>query len=425
MITYYELLSADEIRKDSIEQSMHELTVAEIKQLITRFDLPIKKSVRKDILIENVTGFLLAFPQKILNRLEAHEIIVLRKLLDGEKVIGNCHVFYKFYTLVRLGCIAMREIGDVDEACELVLLHEADKLFRPLMESYSMTSMTKIFQVVAGWSALCGILPINDIVKFLKKQPGFEYATHETLMMVFSHFGCSDDLFFESLFNSGEGELTYISPWSTIVGKCSTLLYREVRDKDGKPVKSAAYSPKEFSIEEIIEASIPLFAPVTPNKDARRNLERVCRELGMTDVATQQLLLDAWIEKQQDKETFDVGPLLERFLANSIYDVNKAMSAITEYMNTLPFWRFLGVSSRELAIQQARQSNRPPRIVAGPNMRAMGMEVPPEAQEMLNNAWHAWRDNESPHNDIKGSKPGRNDPCPCGSGKKYKKCCGK
>ncbi len=23
----------------------------------------------------------------------------------------------------------------------------------------------------------------------------------------------------------------------------------------------------------------------------------------------------------------------------------------------------------------------------------------------------------------KGSKTGRNDPCPCGSGKKYKKCC--
>lgn len=26
---------------------------------------------------------------------------------------------------------------------------------------------------------------------------------------------------------------------------------------------------------------------------------------------------------------------------------------------------------------------------------------------------------------IKGDKIGRNDPCPCGSGKKYKKCCGK
>lgn len=26
---------------------------------------------------------------------------------------------------------------------------------------------------------------------------------------------------------------------------------------------------------------------------------------------------------------------------------------------------------------------------------------------------------------VKGQKIGRNDPCPCGSGKKYKKCCGK
>lgn len=26
---------------------------------------------------------------------------------------------------------------------------------------------------------------------------------------------------------------------------------------------------------------------------------------------------------------------------------------------------------------------------------------------------------------VKGPKVGRNDPCPCGSGKKYKKCCGK
>lgn len=26
---------------------------------------------------------------------------------------------------------------------------------------------------------------------------------------------------------------------------------------------------------------------------------------------------------------------------------------------------------------------------------------------------------------MAGGKVGRNDPCPCGSGKKYKKCCGK
>ena len=32
---------------------------------------------------------------------------------------------------------------------------------------------------------------------------------------------------------------------------------------------------------------------------------------------------------------------------------------------------------------------------------------------------------KSSHTIVKTPKIGRNDPCPCGSGKKYKKCCGK
>jgi SEC-C motif domain protein len=32
--------------------------------------------------------------------------------------------------------------------------------------------------------------------------------------------------------------------------------------------------------------------------------------------------------------------------------------------------------------------------------------------------------NRKPEPIVKGAQPGRNDPCPCGSGKKYKKCCG-
>jgi len=31
----------------------------------------------------------------------------------------------------------------------------------------------------------------------------------------------------------------------------------------------------------------------------------------------------------------------------------------------------------------------------------------------------------TPEAKAAGAKVGRNDPCPCGSGKKYKKCCGK
>ena len=39
---------------------------------------------------------------------------------------------------------------------------------------------------------------------------------------------------------------------------------------------------------------------------------------------------------------------------------------------------------------------------------------------------HAWRLDHDPSRPapVRWRKPGRNDPCPCGSGKKYKKCCG-
>ena len=40
---------------------------------------------------------------------------------------------------------------------------------------------------------------------------------------------------------------------------------------------------------------------------------------------------------------------------------------------------------------------------------------------------HGWffleEANRKPEPVVKGKQPGRNDPCPCGSGKKYKKCC--
>jgi len=42
--------------------------------------------------------------------------------------------------------------------------------------------------------------------------------------------------------------------------------------------------------------------------------------------------------------------------------------------------------------------------------------------------WHAEERQVAPLHDkpaYAGAKTGRNDPCPCGSGKKYKKCCGK
>lgn len=44
----------------------------------------------------------------------------------------------------------------------------------------------------------------------------------------------------------------------------------------------------------------------------------------------------------------------------------------------------------------------------------------------LDGVWHYTDGRMRTHDPIvRGPKTGRNDPCPCGSGKKFKKCCGK
>ena len=51
-------------------------------------------------------------------------------------------------------------------------------------------------------------------------------------------------------------------------------------------------------------------------------------------------------------------------------------------------------------------------------------EVEKEAEKAIENSGHS--DDSTKKEPVKSEKKvGRNEPCPCGSGKKYKNCCGK
>jgi preprotein translocase subunit SecA len=54
-------------------------------------------------------------------------------------------------------------------------------------------------------------------------------------------------------------------------------------------------------------------------------------------------------------------------------------------------------------------------------MRVSVVETPKEQKYVIENK----QEEEAPKKPLRKEKQiGRNDPCPCGSGKKYKKCCG-
>lgn len=417
---YYDCgMDSDSIRTDELGFGLDSATVAEIKALIDHLELPLKKSVRKQALVDAVTALLSAHPQYLVDKMSGAEISVLRRLMAGERIIGDSEVLFAFYLLVKAGWIALKQVKGNEYACEMILLEEAEQILRPLMTDSVPSLHARIMQFVDGWAAMCGILPVNVIMSHIVKQPGFEDVTYADVMDTLIDYSQANHLMHEGIFNSGNGDIIYISPWCNIVGKTGALLTKYI-DNNGKRVQVNAYDPVMFSYQEIMDASVPLFAPVTPNASERNHIKALCLENGMSAPAADGLLLDAWSEKQSDEVSLNMGKLLDRCIFRNIGELNAVMSGITDYMNTLPFWRFLGCSSKEMAAKEMRESHRAPRLVAGPNMRAMGMDIPAGLQDEIDSMWAATKPAASGKTTV-----GRNDPCPCGSGKKYKKCCGK
>jgi yecA family protein len=59
-----------------------------------------------------------------------------------------------------------------------------------------------------------------------------------------------------------------------------------------------------------------------------------------------------------------------------------------------------------------------------PSMRAQLIKILPQRLVAVHHAWRGREDPFPPAAQVEHRKVGRNEPCPCGSGKKYKRCCG-
>lgn len=108
-----------------------------------------------------------------------------------------------------------------------------------------------------------------------------------------------------------------------------------------------------------------------------------------------------------------IQDFLETSQWSSVQDLNELMPLLTDYVNNTPHWLLKGHTPNELY-------KKNPINLQDPNFRKNINEKIknhyPDA-----NAYEFWRKMDEK---MVNENVGRNDPCPCGSGKKYKKCCG-
>ena len=194
-------------------------------------------------------------------------------------------------------------------------------------------------------------------------------------------------------------------------------------DDEIKKRESLAKDYHLFTIVEVMYAAVmPMPRIANPMHDAFFSL--LTDDLNYNDWLASEICHGLWYREmhkyEEDSEEEDPG---QYFREEVLYDYDssdslfrKAMKLLDDYLNNMPHWQLKGhtpmeahglLSEEDKAAKRKRQESRSYHdddyISPKDWMANLGVTMPIIAEK----------------------KPGRNDPCPCGSGKKYKNCCGR
>ncbi len=237
---------------------------------------------------------------------------------------------------------------------------------------------------LAGLIRLFGALPLSELVESYNEMTGEEI----TLDLLVEAVLTRDRLFWYSSFFGFQR-----TPWvcTTEVYNPESLANERTRRTDLKNYR--------FSEKMILYAGAH-FLPFSSR--ASEKLIDYLRKAGLIEQGISLLLDRIWQLSQNDAPMAEILDAFQPFLPmGNIEELNRRMTLVVDYINSMPRWTLKGHSAEQL-FRKERPFLQPlpsePFRMSGDFLEG---RTPPSAKE-----------------------PGRNDPCPCGSGKKYKFCCG-
>lgn len=182
--------------------------------------------------------------------------------------------------------------------------------------------------------------------------------------------------------------------------------------------------PKKFNFDTIVGYGEMPYPNIKGS--AVEKIREAFKKYGKSDDTPEEIIRDLWIDKQDVTKNLHVPDINRFFQFHDISQIQDCMGAVMDFLNSIPYWKLRGNSSEEIGKKELENMHRRgqnPKISVGPNMRAMGIESFEQLQDMARNGQNFLSFPEQTF--ASGKKVGRNDPCPCGSGKKYKHCCGR
>lgn len=338
-------------------------------------------------------------PQFVLRQLPIEDLMLLRILADAEP--GQGMAIRILQQMISMAVLELAEQATYDETIEIVNITEDFKeAIRPYIDGIldvpAVRLRLKVEEYLIGALNIYGILAKSELKSILKRCLRLDDDGSGMFDNIYSYSIAMK--LYEVETHYPETENIFISPFASFYGD---IIIKE-RDKRKDITKY-----KDFSPEAIKKAGqMPL--PELPNPVNKKLIKTLQTKLGYTEKDAFYMRNIIW----QMSQTEEVSDIIQTVLASAPFGrntkmVDNALPILSDFLNHSPRWIFRGHCPNDLYVKPTSA----PSISLRPNMRRMGY-MQEDIQQMVDGLWNT-------------NKVGRNDPCPCGSGKKYKHCCGR
>ena len=345
------------------------------------YDIPFKSVWNKARLAEVLEEELLRNPKILMKVLSVRDFKVMGQLIQTGG-IQTVSALEPFMPLIMRGLV-FTEIPK-EKLWTVSLNKPFMEAIAPGIESIvndpGLIYQSELDDILLGIITLYGLVTESEITRKFNSYSGEKFTKMDVLEMILTR----DSL--KSRFLSFErGDTLFLQ---AVNMNHPEQVLKEIRMR--KDLEDAA-----FSKDEIIRSADPDYFPRT---DAARSLEKELKKKGVEWPA--RMVRTIWFMNQNDVRIPEIMHfLMEKMEFSGTGELQRFVQLLSDFSNGVPHWILKGNSPEEV-FREEKRFLRP---------------FPPESPR------HAGGKVIS----MAPPKTGRNDPCPCGSGKKYKHCCGR
>ncbi|WP_425445888.1 YecA family protein [Dethiothermospora halolimnae] len=301
---------------------------------------------------------------KKIRLLGQHEMDLLKKIVDNEGVL-KLNQFYKiarYLEEIGIGFSKSLDDGTILLILPTELLAPLDKLLASRDIAKDIRDNTEVFQLIDGCLHYYGVINTSNIISILKERYNIEMDTKRLVNLAFEYPRFS----------------IYIERDEDLIYYILNDKYKEMYAIHKKRQDLDYYQLKYITIKETEKSGDILL-----NKKQKEVLNYFKRKYGLNKKEAKEIIFEfiSMIQIQGLNEIMEFAG--EIFVIENTEDANEILSYLVVLNNNTRMWKMKGYKPSDLSSNNDKNTSQ-----------------------------------------RRSKKIGRNEPCPCGSGKKYKKCCG-